>query len=75
MNGTTSCVRTAVFPTLLNISLAVHHGKSQNMKVQLAIWIQWRYSSVEDYLKELKFDLGEVIYEWARGMVRISFGP
>jgi len=26
------------------------------------------------YLKELKFGLGEIIYEWARGMIR-SFGP
>ena len=27
-------------------------------------------TSVEDYLKELKFGLVEVVYEWARGMVR-----
>ena len=26
-------------------------------------------TSVEDYLKELKFGLVEVVYEWARGMV------
>ena len=26
--------------------------------------------SVEDSLKELKFGLVEVVYEWARGMVR-----
>ena len=26
-------------------------------------------TSVEEYLKELKFRLVEVVYEWARGMV------
>ena len=26
-------------------------------------------TSVEEYLKELKFGLVEVVYEWARGMV------
>lgn len=28
-------------------------------------------TSVEDYQKELKFGLVEVVYEWAREMVRI----
>ncbi len=32
-------------------------------------------TSVEDYLKELKFGLVEVVYEWARGTVRIVSLP
>ena len=28
-------------------------------------------TSVEEYLKELKFGLVEVVYEWARGMVGV----
>lgn len=29
-------------------------------------------TSVEDYLNELKFGLVEVVYEWAKGMVRLQ---
>lgn len=30
-------------------------------------------TSVEDYLKEFKFGLVEVVYEWANGMVSITY--